>query len=508
MSTWKKVLLEDDAVGGSGLSMEAAASGSNVTVTLSDGTNTDPVLITAGSNVSFSSVAAGGFTITSANDNTQLTQEQVEDYVGGMLDGTETGISVSYDDDGGANIDFVVDDQTLEASDPNADQTVVRLTKSNPTTADTVDITAGSNITFSSITAGGFTIASANDNTQLSQEAVEDYVGGMLDGTETGISVSYDDDGGANIDFVVDDQTLEASDPNADQTVVRLTKSNPTTADTVDITAGSNITFSSITAGGFTIASANDNTQLSQEAVEDYVGGMLDGTETGISVSYDDDGGANIDFVVDDQTLEASDPNADQSVVRLTKSNPTTADTVDITAGSNITFSSISAGGFTIAATQDGNDDVSDTNLRNALAALEPGGGTLNIGDSGDDLSVVIRGNLQVDGTTTTINSTTLTVDDTNIVVASGAANAGAADGAGIEVDVDADAGYATNPQLQWNATHETFSQWKMVKGVSGETDAFIAGMVEAANTTALDGLTPGVGTLGLVGGALYFQTA
>ena len=39
--------------------------------------------------------------------NTQLTTEQVEDIVGGMLDGTETGISVTYDDTDG-NIDFVV----------------------------------------------------------------------------------------------------------------------------------------------------------------------------------------------------------------------------------------------------------------------------------------------------------------------------------------------------------------------------------------------------------------
>ncbi len=48
---------------------------------------------------------------TDNNDNTQLTQEQVEDFVGGMLDGTETGITVSYDDTDG-NIDFVVDDTT------------------------------------------------------------------------------------------------------------------------------------------------------------------------------------------------------------------------------------------------------------------------------------------------------------------------------------------------------------------------------------------------------------
>jgi hypothetical protein len=49
--------------------------------------------------------------------------------------------------------------------------------------------------------------------------------------------------------------------------------------------------------------------------------------------------------------------------------------------------------------------------------------------------TVVIKGNLQVDGLTTTINSTTLTVDDLNINLASGAASAAAANGAGITVD-------------------------------------------------------------------------
>jgi riboflavin synthase alpha subunit len=49
--------------------------------------------------------------------------------------------------------------------------------------------------------------------------------------------------------------------------------------------------------------------------------------------------------------------------------------------------------------------------------------------------TLVVNGNLQVDGTTTTINSTTLTVDDKNIVLASGAADAVTADGAGITID-------------------------------------------------------------------------
>jgi hypothetical protein len=46
-----------------------------------------------------------------------------------------------------------------------------------------------------------------------------------------------------------------------------------------------------------------------------------------------------------------------------------------------------------------------------------------------------VQGNFTVDGTTTTINSTTLNVDDVNITVASGAVDAAAADGAGLTVD-------------------------------------------------------------------------
>ena len=56
---------------------------------------------------------------------------------------------------------------------------------------------------------------------------------------------------------------------------------------------------------------------------------------------------------------------------------------------------------------------------------------TLNA-DGGE---VIISGNLQVDGTTTTINSTTVTVDDKNLELASGAANPAAANGAGITID-------------------------------------------------------------------------
>ena len=48
---------------------------------------------------------------------------------------------------------------------------------------------------------------------------------------------------------------------------------------------------------------------------------------------------------------------------------------------------------------------------------------------------LVVKGNLQVDGTQTTVNSSTMTVTDKNIELAKGAANDAAADGGGITVD-------------------------------------------------------------------------
>jgi hypothetical protein len=57
-------------------------------------------------------------------------------------------------------------------------------------------------------------------------------------------------------------------------------------------------------------------------------------------------------------------------------------------------------------------------------------GTTLNL--SGE---LIVGGNLTVSGTTTTVNSTTLDVADLNITIANGAADAAAANGAGITVD-------------------------------------------------------------------------
>lgn len=80
--------------------------------------------------------------------------------------------------------------------------------------------------------------------------------------------------------------------------------------------------------------------------------------------------------------------------------------------------------------------DISGTNATLSGYLRGPSTFTIDPATHGDNTgTLVVAGNLQVDGTTSTINSTTLTVDDLNVVVASGAANAAAANGAGLTVD-------------------------------------------------------------------------
>jgi len=68
--------------------------------------------------------------------------------------------------------------------------------------------------------------------------------------------------------------------------------------------------------------------------------------------------------------------------------------------------------------------------------------------------TVVIAGNLQVDGTTTTINSTTVEVDDKNIVLSTGALNKAASNGAGITVDNGSD----TDATILYDGTNDLWS--------------------------------------------------
>ena len=81
-------------------------------------------------------------------------------------------------------------------------------------------------------------------------------------------------------------------------------------------------------------------------------------------------------------------------------------------------------------------DNVTFGNITTTGYIAGPATLTIDPAGVGDNTGkVVIAGNLQIDGTTTTINSTVVSVDDLNLTLASGAANASAANGAGITID-------------------------------------------------------------------------
>ena len=120
-----------------------------------------------------------------------LTEEQVEDFVGGMVTGnTETGITVTYQDSDGT-LDFVVASQTDNNFTTTLKNKLDGIASGATNVTNTNQLTNGA----------GFITATLTD------EQVEDIVGGMLSGnTETGITVTYQDSDGT-IDFVVASQT-------------------------------------------------------------------------------------------------------------------------------------------------------------------------------------------------------------------------------------------------------------------------------------------------------------
>ena len=137
--------------------------------------------------------SAGTLTLTAdLSEVTSDLNERVDDRVGSLLvDSATSGIDIAYDD---------ASDQLTISAD------LSEITSDlNERIDDQVNsvLTAGSNVSLTyDDAAGTLTIASTDTNTQLTQEQVEDFVGGMLDGTETFITVDYDDTNG-NIDFVV-----------------------------------------------------------------------------------------------------------------------------------------------------------------------------------------------------------------------------------------------------------------------------------------------------------------
>jgi hypothetical protein len=112
--------------------------------------------------------------------------------------------------------------------------------------------------------------------------------------------------------------------------------------------------------------------------------------------------------------------------------------------------------------------------------------------------NAIIRGDLTVEGTTTTINSTELTVDDLNITVASGAADSAAADGAGITVDgADASLTYDHTTSSWTSSEHVNLASGKNLKMNGSDVITTVSSSTFRLETTVVEALgLSNIGTL------------
>ena len=153
--------------------------------------------------------------------------------------------------------------------------------------------------------------------------------------------------------------------------------------------------------------------------------GVLTSTTTTAGAALPRTGGAMTGAITTNSTFDGRDVATDGAKL----------DGIEAGATADQTQSEINALGIT-ATGLSGTPAISVANITTTGELRGPASFTIDPAAVGDNTgTVIIKGNLQVDGATTTINSTTLTVDDLNLTLASGAANGTAANGAGITID-------------------------------------------------------------------------
>jgi len=161
---------------------------------------------------------------------------------------------------------------------------------------------------------------------------------------------------------------------------------------------------------------------------------------------------------------------------------------VSFTAGTKDIFITLPA---EKAVALDANDDLSIGNITTSGYLRGPATFTIDPAAYGDNTgTLVVAGNLQVDGTTTTINSTTVSVDDLNLTLASGAANAAAANGAGITVD-------GASATFTYDSAND---RWAMNKDLATNIVGNVTGTVSSLSNHDTDDLAEGSN--------LYYTTA
>ena len=298
----------------------------------------------------------------------------------------------------------------------------------------------GGDITGVNITAGDGLTGTVNTTSGVHLQTI-DVVGG------DGITANADE-----IEVAVDNSTIELSNTDGNGTV-RIKDAGVTFAKL----NGSLV----ITEAEGIASNDNDTTLPTSAAVKDYVDTQI----TAEDLDYAGDSGTGaIDLDSEVLTIAGGtdlETTALTNTLTVDHSTVSRSDTTSTDNGNNPldTFTAIdsvttsSTGHVTavnVKTIQFPNDtDVSVSNLTSRLAQLD---GTVNIGDAGTptDNTFIVRGNLQVEGTTTTVNTETINLAD-NIITLNSDVTGTPSENAGIEVE----RGTSTNVEFRWNETDD-----------------------------------------------------
>ena len=309
---------------------------------------------------------------------------------------------------------------------------------------------------------GGTTdnLTEGSSNLFHTTERVQDVVGGQLvtNGSHTGVSFAYDDSGDGAIDATVSLSGFSTSN-----------------------------------------LSEGSNQYHTTERVQDVVGGQLvtNGSHTNITASYDDSGDGAIDLSISDADIRGkisvTDSGGDGS---LAYNNSTGVLTYTGITDAQVRgkISVTDSGGDGSLAYNNSTGVITYTGPSASEVRAHISGGTgvsvssgeISIGQAVSTSSnvtfndMVVSGNLTVSGTTTTVNTATLSVADNQIILNSDYTGSSPTENGGIEIE----RGTQTNKTLVWN---ETDDKWT----VGSET--FVAGTFEGNLTGNVTGTVSSV---------------
>ena len=275
-----------------------------------------------------------------------------------------------------------------------------------------------------------------------SDEEIQDIVGAMVTGnTESGITVTYQD-GDGTIDFSVASQTDE-NFTTADHAKLDGIEAGADVTDATNVTAAGALMDSELT-------SIADVKALDQSVI------------AGASPSF---GTANMT----DASNKRFMTDAQETKLDSVETNADVTDTTNVTAAGALMDSELT----NLAAVKAINQALTTTSSPTFASGLISNDFTIN-------------GNLTVQGDTIQANVATLNIEDKNLLIASGAADSAAADGAGITID-------GANEDITWDHGNSrfNFSDDIHVVGnitVSGNVD----GRDVATDGSKLDGIESG----------------